>query len=59
MTHLTDTNPPPVSSILLDIPIPHVLHVTINREQQMNSLTLDRAWEMDRVWKWFDNEPQL
>ena len=59
MAYPTDTQPPAVTSILLDFPAPHVLLVTINREKQMNSLTLDGAWEMDRVWKWFDDEPQL
>lgn len=59
MAPQTDTPPPNVRFVLLEIPIPHVLLVTINLEKQMNSLPLDAVWEMDSVWKWFDDEPQL
>ena len=55
----TDTQPPPVTCVLLEFPAPHVLLVTINRPAQMNSLSFQAAWEMERVWEWMDEEPQL
>ncbi|PGH31571.1 hypothetical protein GX50_05664 [[Emmonsia] crescens] len=56
----TITTPPPaVRFVLLEFPAPHVLLVTINLEKQMNSLPVDAVWEMHRVWKWFDDEPEL
>ncbi|PGH20718.1 hypothetical protein AJ80_03478 [Polytolypa hystricis UAMH7299] len=59
MASPTETNPPDVKYVLMEIPAPYVLLVTIDLEKQMNSLPVDAVWEMDRVWKWFDNEPQL
>ncbi|EEH36595.1 enoyl-CoA hydratase/carnithine racemase [Paracoccidioides lutzii Pb01] len=59
MSPSTTTPPPPVRFVLLDFPAPHVLLVTINLEKQMNSLPVDAVWEMHRVWKWFDDEPEL
>ncbi|KAK2780638.1 hypothetical protein FQN53_001062 [Emmonsiellopsis sp. PD_33] len=59
MSPPTSTPPPPVKFVLLDFPAPHVLLVTINLEKQMNSLPVDAVWEMDRVWRWFDAEPEL
>ncbi|QVM07764.1 hypothetical protein D8B26_002455 [Coccidioides posadasii str. Silveira] len=59
MGYPIDTPPPLVRFVLLDFPAPHVLLVTMNLEKQMNSLPVDAVWEMDRVWKWFDEEPQL
>lgn len=55
----TDTPIPAVKYVLLEFPAPHILLVTINLENQMNSLPVDATWEMDRVWRWFDDEPQL
>ncbi|EEH07298.1 enoyl-CoA hydratase [Histoplasma capsulatum G186AR] len=55
----TTTAPPAVKFVLLQFPAPHVLLVTINFEKQMNSLPVDAVWEMHRVWKWFDDEPEL
>ncbi|EDN10564.1 predicted protein [Histoplasma mississippiense (nom. inval.)] len=58
--HAATTSPPPaVKFVLLQFPAPHVLLVTINFEKQMNSLPIDAVWEMHRVWKWFDDEPEL
>ncbi|EGC41389.1 enoyl-CoA hydratase [Histoplasma capsulatum var. duboisii H88] len=58
--HATTTIPPPaVKFVLLQVPAPHVLLVAINFEKQMNSLPVDAVWEMHRVWKWFDDEPEL
>jgi hypothetical protein len=55
----TKTPPPRQQHVLLEIPLPHVLLVTINRAKQMNSLTMAGCWEMDLLWKWYDEEPEL
>ena len=55
----TKTPPPEQQHVLLDIPAPHVLLVTINRSKQMNALTMAGCWEMDLLWKWYDAEPEL
>ncbi|RDW80762.1 hypothetical protein BP5796_05460 [Coleophoma crateriformis] len=57
--HETKTPLPVTKAVLVEIPAPHVLLVTINRPKQMNSLSVENCWEMDRVWKWFDDEPEL
>lgn len=52
--------PPPANSVCL---ISHVangiLLVTINRPKQMNSIPFQGHWDMDQLWKWYDNEPSL
>lgn len=53
------TSPPNVSCVLLEYPAPHVLLVTINVPKQMNALTVEGSWEMERLWGWFDQEPEL
>jgi len=55
----TKTPPPKVQHVLLEVPMPCVLLVTINRPNHMNSLPVDACWEMDQVWKWFDKEDDL
>lgn len=55
----TKTPPPKQQHVLLEIPAAHVLLVTINRPKQMNALTMAGCWEMDLLWKWFDEEPEL
>ncbi|KAH7080865.1 ClpP/crotonase-like domain-containing protein [Paraphoma chrysanthemicola] len=51
--------PPPDPSILLSVPKPHVLLVTINRAKRMNSLPAPVQHYMHRVFEWFDLEPTL
>ncbi|KAL3427346.1 carnitinyl-CoA dehydratase [Phlyctema vagabunda] len=55
----TQTQPPATKAVLIDVPAPHVLLITINRPGKMNSLSVEDCWEMDRVWKWFDDESEL
>lgn len=57
--HVTRISLPATKTVLLEIPAPHVLLVTINRAKQMNSLSVADCWEMDRVWRWFDDELEL
>ncbi|KAG4418640.1 hypothetical protein IFR04_008176 [Cadophora malorum] len=53
------TPPPKCTDILVKFPIPHVLLVTINRPKQMNSLPVSTCYELDKLWKWFDEEEEL
>ncbi|CAK7230223.1 hypothetical protein SBRCBS47491_007514 [Sporothrix bragantina] len=56
----TFQTPPPETEVLsLSYPAPYVLLVTINRERQMNSITMAGHWEADAVWTWLDDEPEL
>ncbi|EXJ74652.1 uncharacterized protein A1O5_01345 [Cladophialophora psammophila CBS 110553] len=52
-------SPPEVQCCLLSYPAPWILLVTINRERQMNSIPWAGHWEMDALWSWFDEEPNL
>ena len=51
--------PPEVKHSIVTYPAPHVLLVTFNHAKQMNSLPLEASWELDRFFKWFDDEPEL
>jgi enoyl-CoA hydratase/carnithine racemase len=51
--------PPTSSSFILDYPAPHILLVTINRPQAMNSIPSYAHWEAESIFTWFDNEPSL
>lgn len=55
----TVTPLPAATYALVEIPAPHVLLVTMNLAAQMNALPMKAVWEMDRIWRWFDNEPEL
>ena len=50
---------PETRFVVVDIPVPHVLLVTINLEKRMNALPVEACWELDRLWKWFDEDPEL
>ncbi|KAF8464137.1 ClpP/crotonase-like domain-containing protein [Kalaharituber pfeilii] len=53
------TPPPPTTSIFLSFPTPRVLLVTINAPEKMNCLNTRAHYELDRVWRWYDEEPSL
>ncbi|GAB7349142.1 hypothetical protein MBLNU459_g8084t1 [Dothideomycetes sp. NU459] len=55
----TETPPPHISDCTLSYPAPYILLVTINRERQMNSIPYAVHWQMDSVFRWFDDEPTL
>lgn len=57
--HGIKTPIPVAKPVLVEVPAPYVLLVTINQPKQMNSLSVADCWEMDRVWRWFDEEPEL
>jgi enoyl-CoA hydratase/carnithine racemase len=56
---MTSINLPPAKYLLLSVPAPHVLLMTINLAKQMNSLPAAAVWEMHEIWEWFDQEPEL
>lgn len=51
--------PAPDPSVLLSVPAPNILLVTINRVKQMNSIPFPVHWYLHRVFEWFDREPTL
>ena len=51
--------PPPISFTTLSFPTPHILLVTLNRPKQLNCINSAGNAELDRVWTWLDEEPQL
>ncbi|KAF5021747.1 hypothetical protein F66182_6197 [Fusarium sp. NRRL 66182] len=56
MTRLT---PPEVPNTILSYPHPHILLVTLNRPVHLNALQRQMSIDLDRLWKWYDNEPSL
>ncbi|KAL2070375.1 hypothetical protein VTL71DRAFT_13401 [Oculimacula yallundae] len=59
ISHPTKTPPPKCNDVLIEFPAPYVLLVTINRPKQMNSLPVAASFELDKLWKWFDEEEEL
>lgn len=56
----TATPPPPTPTFLkLSFPAPRVLLVRMDRPRDLNAMSTTGQWEMDSVWKWFDDEPNL
>jgi len=56
----TETAPPPTPTFLkLSYPAPRVLLVRMDRSKDLNAMSTTAQWEMDSVWKWFDQEPNL
>lgn len=54
------TPPPPTPTFLkLSYPADRVLLITMCREKDLNCLNTAAQWELDGVWKWFDDEPNL
>jgi enoyl-CoA hydratase/carnithine racemase len=51
--------PPQCEGCDTTFPEEHIMLATINRPQQMNSITYALHWQMDALFKWFDNEPAL
>lgn len=51
--------PPSAEHVLLTFPKPHILLVTFNLPDRLNSLPRRTHIELSRVWKWYDSEPSL
>ncbi|KPM38188.1 hypothetical protein AK830_g8363 [Neonectria ditissima] len=56
----TATPPPPTPTFLkLTFPAPRVVLVRMDRPKDLNAMSTAAQWEMDSVWKWLDDEPNL
>lgn len=55
------TTPPPATPVFLKLsfPAPRVLLVRMDRPHTLNAMPTVGQLEMDAVWTWFDNEPNL
>ncbi|KAL1895487.1 hypothetical protein Sste5346_005295 [Sporothrix stenoceras] len=58
-SHTFVSQPPAVPDVLVTFPAQHVMLVTINRPRQLNSLPSTYHAPLDRLFKWYDNEPAL
>lgn len=47
------------SSLILTFPTPAILLITLNRPQQLNSLTNALHHELASLWTWYDATPSL
>ncbi|SAM01986.1 hypothetical protein [Absidia glauca] len=50
---------PKVNNLLLTVPEPHVLLITINRPKNFNSLNPESNWEMHNVFEWAEAEVDI
>ncbi|KAI3319435.1 carnitinyl-CoA dehydratase [Xylariaceae sp. AK1471] len=50
---------PHVEHCIISFPRRHILLVTINRPQFMNSLPVEATIELGALWRWYDSEPEL
>ncbi|KAH8905658.1 carnitinyl-CoA dehydratase [Coniochaeta sp. PMI_546] len=56
----TNTPPPPTPTFLkLTFPAKGVVLVRMDRPKDLNAMSTAGQWEMDSVWKWFDQEDTL
>jgi len=53
------TPPQTSSSTLLSFPTPNILLVTLNRPSALNSIPSAQHWELETVFKWYDQHPDL
>ncbi|KXJ90411.1 enoyl-CoA hydratase/isomerase [Microdochium bolleyi] len=60
MSPPVDTPPPPTPTFLkISYPAPRVVLVRMDRPKDLNAMSTAAQWEMDSIWKWFDDEPRL
>lgn len=43
----------------LSYPTPHILLVTLNRPESLNAVNTNGHYELEALFQWYDNEPQL
>ncbi|KAF2101251.1 ClpP/crotonase [Rhizodiscina lignyota] len=53
------SSPPAVKFPEITFPTPHILLVTLNRPRSLNCVNTDGHYELEELFKWFDDEPQL
>lgn len=51
--------PPQSKHCVASFPSRGVLLVLIDRQKQLNSLSVEASFELDAVFRWFDEEPSL
>ena len=59
MAACLSSQPPACKTYDVAFPAPHVLLVTIDREAAMNSIPTAGHLEGVKLWKWYDQEPEL
>ncbi|KXH59318.1 enoyl-CoA hydratase/isomerase [Colletotrichum salicis] len=60
MDFKTESPPPATPAFLkLSYPAPRVLLVRMDRPKDLNAMSTAAQWEMDSIWKWYDQEPNL
>ncbi|EEY17103.1 carnitinyl-CoA dehydratase [Verticillium alfalfae VaMs.102] len=58
--HMTKAPPPLTPTFLvLTFPAPRIVLIRMNRPAALNAMSTAAQWEMDAIWKWFDDEPTL
>lgn len=50
---------PPVQGCLVTFPTPQILLLTLNQPKKRNCISLSTSAEIQRLWEWFDSEPNL
>ena len=60
MSDTFQTDPPSaLTHCIISISRPHILLVLINRPKKLNSLSVRANFELDSVFRWFDQEQTL
>src|ERR1700759_4694461 len=49
--------PPAMKHSWASFPSPHVLLVTLNRPLYLNAINVDSHYELEKLFKWYDDEP--
>lgn len=55
----TTINFPKTEYVLLSMPEPHVLLITINRQKQYNALNAGANWELHSIFDWAEQEDSI
>lgn len=50
---------PPAEYCVVSYPAPGVLLVRLNRPKELNCINMDGHAELDAIWQWMDEEPNL
>lgn len=53
----TKIAPPSTKYCIISFPSPGILLVLINRPRSLNALNIEASYELDAVFRWFDEEP--
>lgn len=50
---------PQAKHCILSFPRPNVVLVKLNRARDLNCINMEGHAELDAIWEWMDNEPNL